>query len=72
MAVCDFSLHCQEIQYDVRLFDNLNKRVYNKYCIKSNINTHFNMKIWTKNMLDKFTVKNPLGQLESNCFNFNN
>ena len=47
-------------------------RVYNKYCIKSNISTHFNVKIWTKNMLDKFTVKNPLGQLESNCFNFNN
>ena len=31
---------------------------------------NFSMKIGTKNMLDKFTVKNPLGQLEPNCFNF--
>lgn len=23
LAVCDLSLHCQEIQYDVGLFDNL-------------------------------------------------
>ena len=28
VTVCDLSLHCQEIQNDVRLFDNLNKREY--------------------------------------------